>query len=94
MGKLKRHTEEFKREAVLALETRGDRSIGELAKSLGLSTSQLHLWRKTYGAEARQAKSGETLEQEVMRLRRENVGLRKDREVLKKSIAFFVQDRT
>lgn len=94
MRKLRRHTEEFKREAVMALESRGNRSIDDVAKGLGISTSQLHAWRKTHGAEARQAQSGETIEQEVIRLRRENVGLRKDREVLKKSIAFFVQDRT
>ena len=94
MGKLKRHTEEFKREAVLAMESRGERSIGEVANGLGVSTSMLHAWRKAYGAEARASGSGETLEQEVLRLRRENQGLRKDREVLKKSIAFFVQDRT
>ncbi len=37
----KRHTEEFKREAVLALESRGDRSIEDVAKGLGLSASQL-----------------------------------------------------
>ena len=37
MGKLKRHTEEFKREAVLAMESRGERSIVEVAKGLGVS---------------------------------------------------------
>ena len=94
MAKRKRHTEEFKREAVLAMESRGSRSIDDVATGLGISPSQLHEWRKTYGAEARLSKSGETLEQEVARLRREVAGLRKDREVLKKSIAFFVQDRT
>lgn len=94
MGKLKRHTEEFKREAVLAMESRGNRSIKEVAKGLGLSASQIHAWRKTHGAEARASESGETLEQEVLRLRREVTGLRKDRETLKKSIAFFVHDRT
>jgi transposase len=90
----KRHTEEFKREAVLALESRGDRSIEDVAKGLGLSASQLHAWRKTQGIDARRSKTGETVEQELARLRRENANLRKDREVLKKSIAFFVQDRT
>ena len=94
MGKLKRHTEEFKREAVLAMESRGNRSIEDVAKGLGISASQLHAWRKAHGTEARASESGETLEQEVLRLRREVMGLRKDRETLKKSIAFFVHDRT
>ena len=94
MAKRKRHTEEFKREAVMAMESRGTRSIDDVAKGLGISPSQLHEWRKTYGAEARLSSSGETLEQEVARLRREVAGLRKDREVLKKSIAFFVHDHS
>jgi transposase-like protein len=61
----KRHTEEFKREAVLALESRGDRSIEDVAKGLGLSASQLHAWRKTQGIDARRSKTGETVEQEL-----------------------------
>jgi transposase len=94
MAKRKRHTEEFKREAVMAMESRGSRSINDVANGLGISPSQLHGWRKTHGVEARLSTSGETIEQEVARLRREVAGLRKDRDVLKKSIAFFVQDRT
>lgn len=93
MAKLRRHTEEFKREAVLAVEARGNRSIEDVAKGLGIATSQLHAWRKAFGVKARQGAAGETLEQEVERLRREVASLRRDRDVLKKSIAFFVHDR-
>lgn len=94
MGIRRRHTEEFKREAVLAAESRGNRSIEDVASGLGISPSQVHAWRKVYGVETRVANSGETLEQEVSRLRRENANLRRDRETLKKSIAFFVHDRS
>ena len=78
----------------MAVESRGNRSIEDVCKSLGIATSQLYAWRKRYGVDARRTDSGETMEQENERLRREVAALRKDREVLKKSIAFFVHDRT
>ena len=43
MAKRKRHTDAFKREAVRLMETRGDRSIAEVAEGLGVLTNQLYL---------------------------------------------------
>jgi transposase len=93
MAKRKRHTEEFKREAVAMVESRGSRSIEGVATGIGVATGLLFKWRKQYGSDVRRSQDGETLEQENTRLRRENAGLKRDREVLKKSIAFFVNDR-
>jgi transposase-like protein len=65
-----------------------------VAEGPGVSTNQLHTWRHEYGAakaEQRVARGGETLEEEVQRLRREIQAVKADREVLKKSIAFFVK---
>ena len=92
MAKRKRHTEQFKREAVAALESRGTRSIEDVAKGLGVAPGMVYQWRRKYGVDAR--KEGESLEGENVRLVRENVQLRRDRETLKKSIAFFVRDRS
>lgn len=90
----RRHSLEFKKEAVRQMETRGGRTIAEVASGLGVSENQLHSWRREYGtaaAEQRAARGGETLEEEVLRLRREIQAVKQDREVLKKSIAFFVK---
>lgn len=94
MAKRKRHTEEFKREAVAAVESRGTRSIEDISDSLGIASSQLYQWRVKYGRDAKRGENGETLESEVARLRQENLELRRDRDTLKKSIAFFVRDRS
>jgi len=77
--KRKRHTDEFKAEVMRAVETRGQRTIGEVAASLGVSEGLIHSWKKKLNPEHAQGDRGETLEQEVRRLRRENSHLKKDR---------------
>ena len=91
--KRKRYTDEFKAEVLRAVETRGQRTIGEVAASLGVSESLIHSWKNKGTAESAHLDRGETLEQEVRRLRREVSDLRKDRDVLVKSIAVFVKER-
>lgn len=95
--KRKKHPEEFKREAVRLLEGRGERTIADVAASLGVAENLLHAWRKKYGnaaAQVRRERGGETPEEELKRLRRENAQLRQEREVLKKSVAVFARDRS
>ena len=89
----KRHTDEFKAEVLRAIETRGQRTIGEVAASLGVSESLIHTWKKKVNPEQAPGDRGETLEQEVRRLRRELADAKKDRDVLVKSIAVFVKER-
>lgn len=92
--KRKRFTEEFKREAVRLMLTRGDRTVGDVAESLGVSEGHLHTWRKRYsdiGAEVRRER-GETPEDELKRLRREVAKLKREREILKKAAAFFAKE--
>jgi transposase len=84
--KRKRHAEEFKREAIRLLEGRGERTVADVAASLGVAENQLHAWKKKYGGAAEQVgkeRGGETAEEELKRLRRENAQLRQEREVLK-----------
>jgi transposase len=95
--KRKKHTEEFKREAVRLLEGRGERTVADVAASLGVAENLLHAWRKKYGSAAEQVRrerGGETPEDELKRLRRENAQLKQERDVLKKSIAVFARDRS
>ena len=95
--KRKKHAEEFKREAVRLLENRGERTIADVAASLGVAENLLHAWKRKLGSAAEQVRrerGGETPEDELKRLRRENAQLKQERDVLKKSIAVFARDRS
>lgn len=95
--KRKKHPEEFKREAVRLLESRGERTVADVASSLGVAENLLHAWKRKFGGAAEQVRrerGGETAEDELKRLRREVTQLKQEREVLKKSVAFFARDRS
>lgn len=94
MAKRKRYTEEFKREAVRLLVTRGNRPAAEVAEGLGVAPSLLYQWQKQFSdiAETAMNSRGESKDEELSRLRRENAQLKKDKEVLKKSVMLIVRD--
>lgn len=95
--KRKKHPEEFKREAVRLMESRGERTVADVASGLGVSEALLHSWKKKFGGAAervRRERGGETAEEELKRLRREMTQLKQERDILKKSIAFFARDRS
>ena len=87
------YTEDFRRETVRLLESSG-KSVPELAEELGVHPKSLYRWRAKYGtqhhppANASYRQNSE-LEAELKRLRRENVVLRQEREILKKAISIF-----
>lgn len=84
--KRKKHTEEFKREAVRLLENRGERTVADIAASVGVAENMLHAWKRKLGSAAQQLRAergGGTPEEELKRLRRENAQLREERTVLK-----------
>jgi transposase len=96
-SKRKKHPEAFKREAVRLLEGRGERTVADVAAGLGVAENMLHAWKRKYGSAAEQVRrerGGETPEDELKRLRRENAQLRQERDVLKKSVAVFARDRS
>jgi len=96
MVKRQKYSDEFKREAVRLMENRGARSVDQVADDVGVSTSQLYAWRSKYGPS--NAKRGtvedpsDELRTEILRLKRELERVTKERELLKKSIAFFVKE--
>ncbi len=94
MGKRKKYTDEFRREAVRIMMTRGERSVADVASSLGVAENLLHLWRKKYPdtADAVRRERGETPEDELKRLRREVAQLKRDKEILKKTAALFAKE--
>ena len=96
-AKRKKHPEPFKFEAVRLLEGRGERTVADVAASLGVAENMLHAWKKKCGSAAEQVRrerGGETAEEELKRLRREVTQLKQERDVLKKSVTVFARDRS
>lgn len=94
MAKPRKHSEEFKREAVRMMISRGSRTIEEVARSLGLAPSLLGKWHTKYGSSVKAAPrtSKETAEQRELRELRHRVReLEMERDILKKSTAFFAK---
>ena len=90
--KNRRYSREFKLEAV-RLSEMDDRPVVEVARELGIHPNNLYKWRAQFAAEGEEAFPGRgnlsSQEEELRRLRRENMRLREEREILKKALVFF-----
>jgi transposase len=96
MAKRKRRafTAEFKADAVRLCRA-GDRSIGQVAKDLGLTETALRDWVKRAEADVGKPGEGEltTAERtELAELRRKVKRLEMERDILKKATAFFAKE--
>ena len=91
----RRHTREFKIEAVRLVTEKG-LGVAQVARDLGIDRSLLTKWKLELGADPAHAFPGKgrlkPLEEEVARLRRENSTLRLERDILKKATAFFAKE--
>jgi transposase len=92
-------TPEFKHEAVRLLEARqgAGATVGRVARELGVRPAQLREWAAQVATETAEpvtavSARGETLEQEVRRLRRENATLQEEAAFAKKAAAFFARE--
>lgn len=86
------YTEEFKREAAKLVE-QGDRSVSDVARSLGIHRSQIERWRHQFGDSKGVSDAVlETERAELKRLRVEVKQLRMERDILKKATAFFAKE--
>ena len=78
------------------LITDGGRRASEVARELGIDANQLHAWKAQLTADAANAFPGKghvpADQEELVRLRRENVHLKQDLEFLKKTAAYFARD--
>lgn len=90
----RRYTDEFKAEAVRLVRDSA-RPVAQVARDLGIADHLLYRWR----AEQRQAEfqghtreSMRTEQEELVRLRRENMVLKQERDFLKRAAAFFAQE--
>jgi transposase len=95
MPERRKHTPEFKREA-LGLVIDQQLSVAEVSRRLGISQSLLHKWKLQFAAQGEQAFPGKgqqtPQEAELARLRREVEQLRMERDILKKATAFFARE--
>ena len=83
---------EFKAEAV-RLARSGGKPMAQIARDLGVSSESLRLWVKQARIDDGEREGLATAEREELgRLRRENLVLRQEREVLKKAAAFFARE--
>jgi len=87
----RRHTEEFKREAVKLMTEQGY-AVGEAARNLGVHVSLLRRWREELEAEGKGEVLNREEREELRRLRAEVKRLQMEREILKKAAAFFAKE--
>lgn len=93
MGDIRRtHTREFKIEAVRLVTEKGLR-VAQAARDLGIHPTLLTRGKRDLSRDEAHAFPGKgrlkPLEEEVRRLRRENVVRKQEREIRKKAAAFF-----
>ena len=92
-----RFTREFKIEAV-RLANESGKLVTDVARDLGISVQLLYKWQEDV------AKLGETAfpghgngkkqqDDELSRLKRENLQLREERDILKKTVIFFAKEK-
>jgi transposase len=83
---------EFRREAVQML--RAGRTPRELSESLGVSQQTLRNWRRQDQLDRHERDDGLTSDErdQLRQLRRENVRLKQERDLLKRAAAFFAAE--
>jgi transposase len=93
--KNRRYSREFKLEAV-RLSEEANRPVADVARELGIHPNNLYKWRAQFAEQGTEAFPGKGnmggLDDELRRLRRENMRLREEREILKKALVFFSKE--
>lgn len=85
----RKYDEEFKRQAV-RLSHSSERSVKEVADSLGIRVQLLYRWRQRYTPEGEKTKLAEAHD-EANLLRRRIAELEEENYILKKATAFFAK---
>ena len=83
--------ESQRRDAVALLESRGSRSVAQIAVEVGCAPAQLYMWRRLYGSGPAEAQPVESADAELKRVRLELTKVTKERDFLKKVSAFFAK---
>ena len=97
MRRNKQYSKEF-RESTVQLVLNSDEPIKNIAKDLDINYHTLYDWLKSHKRKEHEkknpksTKNKESLEEELKRLRRENLILREERDILKKATAYFAKE--
>ena len=93
MGRYRKFDEDFKAGAVRLVEETG-KPIAQVARELGVNEGTLGNWCAKARRDRRGGDDGlsESERSELDRLRRENIELRMQRDVLKRSVALWVDE--
>jgi transposase len=88
-GKRRQYDRDFKLSAVRLLDS-SDKPLVQVARGLGVSGSMLRRWRAQVSSNGPDffGESGRQERSEILRLRRENKDLRRQVEILKKTLGF------
>ena len=96
VSRRKSFTREFKIETV-KLVTDSDLTVTEVAEDFGIHPNTLYRWVRQFGENPEEAfpgKGKQTSEAEQLRLlKRDNQRLRMERDILKKAMAIFSQEK-
>jgi len=86
---------EFKLEAVKLVTERGV-AMTQAARELGIHSNLLRRWRQLYETDPKEAFPGmgqmKPEQQELVRLRKEVIRLKAERDILKKAAAYFAKE--
>ena len=95
MGRPAKYPDQFRRDALALVQSSG-RPIAEVARSLGIAEGTLRNWVKQSRDANTRADDPDGLSEserdELRRLRKENVELRTDKEILKRAAAYFARE--
>lgn len=87
----KEYTREFRDEAV-RLSVTASKPVAQIARDLGIGAQTLYAWRReAQYAHRMPVPDNESVEQQLIRLQKENDLLRQERDILKKAMAYFAQ---
>ncbi len=87
----KQYSKEYKEEAVALVPEQGY-SVPEAAKSLGIASNILSLWKSKTGSQPEGKSLSVDGREELKHLRKEVKNLRMEKEILKKASAFFAKE--
>lgn len=95
MGRPQKYPDQFRRDALKLVESSG-RPIADVARSLGIAEGTLWNWVRASRAATERAGDPDALSEsereELRRLRKENLELRTDTEILRRAAAYFARE--
>ncbi len=91
MTRRRKYTDEFKRRAV-RMSYSSERSVRDVAESLGVDKSMLYQWRKRYTPDGDKSEQAEQ-EEDIRALQMRIAELEEENDILKKASAYFAKNQ-